>query len=66
MVSDYSGLNFNEAVELDCVTYKKLVRDAYICKLADSAEGREYLENAWILTQTKPDTAALRNKFGSE
>lgn len=27
-------------------------------------KGREYLENAWRLTQTEPDKDKLRDKFG--
>ena len=30
LVSDYSHLNFSECLDLDCITYKILFRDAYI------------------------------------
>ena len=60
LVSNYTGLNFNEAIELDCITYKMLVRDAFIDMMSQTEEGRDYLEQCWILTQTKPDTAGLR------
>lgn len=60
LVSDYSGLNFNEVVELDCITFKILVRDAFIDKMSQTEEGRDYLEQCWVLTQTKPDKAQLR------
>lgn len=63
MVSDYSGLNFNEAIELDCVTYKILLRDAFVDRLSATEEGRKYLESAWILTQTAPDKSSLREYF---
>lgn len=66
MVCDYTGLNFNEAVELDCFTFKTVFKDAFIDKLSQSDEGREYLENCWIMTQTKPDREKLREKYKQE
>lgn len=64
MVSFYSGLNFNEVLELDCYTFAYLLRDAFIEKMAETKEGRDYLEQAWILTQTQPDRKTLREQFG--
>lgn len=64
LVADYTGLNFKDIEELPLDTYLYLLRDAYIYKLSSSKEGLEYLENAYILTQTKPDRKALRAKFG--
>lgn len=29
-------------------------------------KGREYLDNAWRLEQTKPDRKKLREKFGAK
>ncbi len=60
LVADYTGLNFNEVLELDCITYKMLVRDAFIDMMSKSEEGRDYLEQCWVLTQTEPDTAKLK------
>ena len=60
MVSDYTRLNFNEVVELDCITFKMLLRDAFIDMMSKSEEGRDYLEQCWIIKQTEPDTAKLR------
>ena len=60
LVSDYTGLNFNEVIELDCITFKMLVRDAFIHAMSQTEDGRDYLEQCWVLTQTEPDTAALR------
>lgn len=63
LVSEYSGLNFNEILDLDCVSYVILVRDAFVYKMKQSPEGREYLEEAWYLKQTTPDRKKLREKF---
>lgn len=63
LVSDYTRLDFNQVVELDCVTFKLLAKDALIDKLGQSEEGREYLENCWVLSQTEPDREKLREKY---
>ena len=60
MVSDYTGLNFNEVIELDCITFKMLLRDAFVDMMSKSEEGRDYLEQCWVLKQTDPDIARLR------
>ena len=60
MVADYTGLNFNEIMELDCITFKMLVRDAFVDMMSKTEEGRDYLEQCWILTQTDPDVERLR------
>jgi hypothetical protein len=37
-----------------------------IYKYMQTEEGQKYLERCWILEQTKPDRAKLREKFGKE
>lgn len=59
-VSEYTGLNFSELMEMDCITFKMLVRDSLICRLRQTEEGRDYLENCWLMKQTKPDRARLK------
>lgn len=65
LVSDYSRLNFDECLELDCYTYKALIKDAFIYKMKQSEDGRNYLEDCWLLQQTQPDRKKLREKFGN-
>lgn len=60
MVADYTNLSFEAALELDCYTYKLLLKDAFIMRMSQSVEGREYLENCWILSQVNPDRHKLR------
>lgn len=60
LVADYTGLNFNEVVELDCITFKMLVRDAFIDRMSQTEDGRDYLEQCWVLKQTVPDTVKLK------
>lgn len=66
MVADYSGLDFKECLELDCYTYKALVRDAFIHKMRQTERGSDYLEDCWLLQQTTPDRGKLRERFGGE
>ena len=66
LVADYTGLSLEAVGRLDYLRYLALRRDAYIYRLEQSEAGREYLANAWLLTQTKPDRAALREQFGSK
>lgn len=66
MVSEYTGLNFHQVGELDYGTYLLWLRDAYISRLSQTEEGREYLDDAWRLEQTKADRAALRKKLRGE
>ena len=39
------------------------MREAFIWENNQTKEGREYLENCWRMTQTKPDRESLREKF---
>lgn len=64
LVADYTGLNFNEIEQLDYLDYLQYRRDAFIYSRQQTEKGREYLENAWRLTQTEPDKDKLRDKFG--
>ncbi|QNU68952.1 hypothetical protein EHE19_019155 [Ruminiclostridium herbifermentans] len=66
LVFDYTGFNFNQIYELDIFTYQALLRDAVIYKYMETAEGQKYLNKCWILEQTKPDRAKLRERFGKE
>lgn len=53
-----------EVEELDYIDYLIYRRDAFIYRLSQTEKGREYLDKAWRLEQSKPDRKALRNKFG--
>lgn len=64
MVAQYTGLNILEVQQLDYIEYLQYRRDAFISKMNQSEEGREYLQKAWNLEQTKPDRKSLREKFG--
>ena len=63
LVANYTGMNFNELMQVDCITFKMLLRDAFINRMAQREEGREYLENCWLITQTEPDRKRLKKEF---
>ena len=62
-MADYTGMDFDMLMHLDCITFKMLFRDAYINKMRKSEECREYLENCWLMKQTEPDRKKLRREF---
>ena len=64
MVHEYTGLSFEEIDRLNLVDYLLYRRDAFIFKMNQTEKGREYLDNAWRLTQTEPDKKSLREAFG--
>ena len=66
LVSEYTGLTLPEVRGLDFLQYLIWRRDAYIYKLSRTEEGREYLDNAWRMEQTKPDRTRLRAKYGKK
>lgn len=51
--------------DLDYIDYLTYRRDAFIYKQSQTEHGREYLENAFRLEQTKPDRQGLR-RFSKE
>jgi hypothetical protein len=63
-VIDYTGCTYIEVMEMDVYTFWGLLHDAVVWALDKTAEGREYLENAWYYEQTEPDRDALREVFG--
>lgn len=63
MICDYSGLNFLQAQELYCDEFRLLLRDAFIHKMRQSKEGREYLEDCKRFEITTPEREKLREKF---
>lgn len=65
-MSEYSGLSLLEVGQLNYVQFLTWRRDAFIYFLNRTEEGREYLDNAWRMEQTKPDRVKLREKLRKE
>lgn len=55
-----------EVDNLDILVYLSYRRDAFIYKMSQTEKGREYLSNAYRMTQTAPDRKSLREQFGEE
>ena len=53
-----------EVLLLDFFSFRALLRDAVIWNHSGSKAGREWLRNAYDLTQTELDLPALVKKFG--
>lgn len=66
MVAEYTGLNFLQIGALNYIQFLLWRRDAFIHNMEQTESGKEYLRNAWRMTQTKADRSALRRKFGKE
>lgn len=64
MVVDYTRLNIKQVLDLNIFDYWLFLRDAYIYKLQQTEEGRNYLKRCWTLSQAKPNRKKLREKFG--
>ena len=48
---------------MELIDYLMLRRDAFISKCNETEKGREYFDNAWRISQTKPERNKLREKF---
>lgn len=66
VVSNYIHESFEYCLNIDCYTFKKLLINAFITNMRSSEQGQEYLENAWLLTQTETDTESMRRLFGKK
>lgn len=64
IIADYLNMSVIDVDNLDIVAYRKFLRDAVIYNNMQTKEGRDWLDNAWILEQDKPDRKALRNRYG--
>lgn len=65
-MADYAGISLFDVDELDYCDYLILRRDAFIHTLNQTEEGREYLDNAYRLSQTKQDRKSMKTHFGKE
>lgn len=64
LVADYCNTSIKKAHNMDYFTFMEFLKDAIIYNNMQTKEGREWLNNAWYLEQTKPDRALLRKEFG--
>lgn len=55
LVADYANMSIYDVDGLSVIDYWLLERDAFISVLSQTEKGREYLNNAYRLTQTEAD-----------
>ncbi len=63
-ISDYSGLTFNEVLNLPLSLYLLYRRDAWIHNNMRSEKGKEFLKALWRLRQTEPDYEVIHRFQG--
>ena len=66
MVCDYTRLSFLQVQELDCDEFRLILRDAFIYKMQQSQEGRDFLEECRRFEITEPDRQKLRENFSEK
>ena len=62
IVAEYARISIADVLELTVTEYLPYLRDAVIYNSLQSKEGREWLDNAWLLEQSDVDRQALRSK----
>lgn len=60
-ISQYSGFNFREVLELPYSYFLLLSKESWIASYQTSKEGIEVLKTLWRLQQTEPNESAIRN-----
>lgn len=63
IICDYTGYTFKDIDDLVVFEYWLLLRDAVIFNNMQTEEGKEYLDNCWIMEQTQPDRKKIRETF---
>ena len=55
-ISDYSGLNFKEVIDLPYSFYLLLRRETWIKSWEATEEGKDFLQTLWRIRQTEADS----------
>lgn len=63
-MAEYAGVPLPRVCEFDVFVFWTLLHDAVVYNNSQTKEGREWLHNAWRLTQTEPDDKRLKQKYG--
>lgn len=59
-VIDYSGLNYNEVMQLPIDTFMLMRKNKFIDDCMQTEEGRKYLKDCERFSKTEPDYAAIK------
>lgn len=65
-VIDYSGLNYNEVLELPFDIFLQMRRNSYVDALMQTEDGRKYLDDCERYQTTDMDIDGLKKLFGKE
>lgn len=60
LIYERYGLPIDRQMDLDTLTWNRLLRDALVMKLRETDEGKAYLKDCWRFTQEEPDYSAIR------
>lgn len=63
LVAEYAGIPLPAVFEFSILEYWTLYRDAIIYRKSETEEGRQWLRDAWRITQTEPETEKLHKKY---
>lgn len=62
-VIQYSGLNYNEVLQLPTDTFLLMRKNYVIERLNQTEEGRKYLQDCKRMEVTEPDFEAIHTRF---
>ncbi|WP_286154658.1 hypothetical protein [Thomasclavelia cocleata] len=65
MVSEYAGISIFDVGKINIIDYWQLRFDAFVYQCNKTSKGQEYLDNAYRISQTKPEREKLRERVNS-
>lgn len=60
MIKNYTGLNFNEVLELPYSLYLLYKKEAWVDSWRGTPEGANFLKDLWRLQQTEADMQSVK------
>lgn len=63
LVIDYLNISIFDIQDMPIDIYLFFMREAFLTKMMETKEGRDYLADCWRLEQTKPDRQKIREKI---
>lgn len=64
IVYEKFGISMDKQLQMDTLSYNKVLRDAICLKYAETQKGRDYLFDCWRLQQTEPDLGKITKTEG--
>mgnify|MGYP004681858977 FL=1 len=63
LVIDYLNISIFDIQDMPIDLYLFFMREAFLTKMMETKEGRDYLADCWRFEQTKPDRQKIREKI---